>query len=268
MTAGERWAAGELAELRAAGFSPAAWTRFLSESWRRAAATRRSRNSLARQAHVWSVAGLATGVRAAAGARRNGIAAPHPAAWAAWWLSAAAMLDWHLGMVEGPAGESRERLSAADGLTLVRVGLVPFIAAQRASDQATFAVLMTAAASTDVADGVLARRHGPTRLGRDLDAAADVLVGAAGVRAARRAGWIGPVAGRLALARHALPVAVVAAGYFGTDGRPTAFATTRPAAPALVGGLVVAPFAPHLANALVLGGSLAGLVLARPRSTG
>lgn len=268
MTDGERWAARELAALRANGFTLPAWGRFVSESSRRAAQTRRRRPALVRQARAWSAAGLAAGVTVATGARRAGHRAPRPASWAAWWLSTAVMLDWHLGMLEGPAGERRERLSRADALTLTRIAIVPFVAVQRASDGSAFAALLAVAASTDVADGMLARRCGPTRLGRDLDNVADVLVGVAGVRAASRAGWVGPAVARLALARHALPVALVAAGYFGAGRRPSAFGTMRPAAPAVVGGLVLGPFARRTASALLAGGSLAGLVLARPRSAG
>jgi phosphatidylglycerophosphate synthase len=86
---------------------------------------------------------------------------------AGWWLSVAAMLDWHLGMVEGPAGEGRQDLSSADALTLTRLWMVPLLAS--AQEQLAFTSLIAIAGLTDTLDGPLARRLGPTRLGRDLE---------------------------------------------------------------------------------------------------
>ncbi|MCA1699475.1 MAG: CDP-alcohol phosphatidyltransferase family protein [Actinobacteria bacterium] len=268
MTDGERWTADQLEVLRAARFMPLAWLRFLRSSFRRAALTRRERPELASQARVWAAAGYAAGLGASVGGRRAGIAAPRAAAWTAWWLATAAMLDWHLGMVEGSAGERRDRLSPADAVTLLRLGLVPFLAVDRSRgrDAAAYTVLLVAAGATDLVDGALARSHGPTRLGRDLDTVADVLVGGAGVRAARRAGWIraGPAA--LAAARYALPLAVVTASYLRSGHRPAHadFGATRLTAPALLGGLALSPQAPLLGDGLIVFGSLAALLLGWP----
>lgn len=268
MTDGERWAADELETLRAARFTPRAWLGFLRSSFRRAARTRRERPEVANQARRWAAAGYTAGLGASAAARRAGIAAPRPTAWTVWWLATAAMLDWHLGMVEGTGGERRDRLSPADAFTLLRLGLVPFLAVDRSRgpDADAYALLLLAAGATDLADGALARGHGPTRLGRDLDTVADMLVGGAGVRTARRAGWIRPGPAALATGRHALPVAVVTASYLGSGHRPAHadLAATRLTAPVLLGGLAVSPRAPLLGDALIASASLAALLLGRP----
>lgn len=264
MTTGEQWAATELNELRACRFHPRAWRRFLSASFERATQTRQDRPQLARQARIWSAAGLGAGLLVCASPR---VPSPRPSRCALWWLATAAMLDWHLGMVEGPEGEQRDRLSAADALTLSRIALVPFLSAQGAPEQASapaFTVLLALAAATDALDGALARRAGPTRLGRDLDTVADALTSTAAARAASRAGWLLPAAARLAAARSAIPVAVVTASYFRTGHRPPrdAFGATRRLAPALLAGLAASPISPRTGAALTGAASIGSLVLA------
>ncbi len=273
MTAGEHWAADQLQALRAAHFTGSAWWRFLVASWHRAGETRRARPALARQARAWSATGFCAGLAAVAGARQAGITAPRPAEWTVWWLATTAMLGWHLGMVEGPEGRGRERLGGADALTLARAGLVPFIAAQGSEpnrDRAPFASLLVLAAATDVVDGSLARSSGSTRLGRDVDAATDALVGLAASRAARRAGWLTPSAARLAIARYALPVGAVTATYFRTGRRlhRTAVGADPWAANAVLAALIASPTAPRLASVVARAGSLATLALAAARSRG
>jgi phosphatidylglycerophosphate synthase len=178
------------------------------------------------------------------------------------------MLDWHLGMVEGPGGEVRDRLSAADALTLARVSMVPFLAVhgdpERRSGPA-FSALLILAGATDALDGILARRTGETRLGRDLDPIADALTSAAAARAARQAGWLPASAARLATARSAIPLTSVAAGYFGTGRRPptSAFRATRPLSPVLLAGLIVAPLSARVGAALIGAASIGSLALAR-----
>jgi phosphatidylglycerophosphate synthase len=93
--------------------------------------------------------------------------------WAFWW----AMVDWHLGMVETRAGRERA-LSAADALTLTRLWAAPVV--RRHPEP----WLVAAGLATDLLDGALARRAGPTRLGRDFDSTADTLFLDAALRGA------------------------------------------------------------------------------------
>jgi CDP-diacylglycerol--glycerol-3-phosphate 3-phosphatidyltransferase len=261
MTAGEHWASERLLALRAAGFRPGAWVRFVAASLDRASDTHRARPELASQARGWAAVGLLTGLAAAWVARCAGASAPRPRGLMAWWLATAAMLDWHLGMLEGPDGEQRDRLGAADAITLGRVGLVPFVtAAGRGSgrDRAAFSTLMAAAALTDALDGRLARRRGATRLGRDLDTIADVLVKLAAARAAWRAGWLTAASARVLIACQGAGVALTTASYFSTGRRRAAASgEVRWSPPALLSGLALAPRAPRLGNALVTAASLA-----------
>jgi phosphatidylglycerophosphate synthase len=118
-------------------------------------------------------------------------------------------------------------------------------------------MLMATAALTDALDGRLARRSGATRLGRDLDTIADVLIKLAAARAARRAGWLAAASAHVLVACQGAGVALATASYFGTGRRRAAVTSeARWSAPALLGGLVVAPRAPRVGNALVAGASL------------
>jgi phosphatidylglycerophosphate synthase len=175
------------------------------------------------------------------------------------------MLDWHLGMVEGSAGESRAQLSAADALTLSRIGLAPILAAQGrrpCPNRSAFAVLLAVAAMTDALDGSLARRVGPTRLGRDLDTVADASTAMAAARAAWIAGWLPGGAVSLTVARSAAPIAILATTYFLTAGRPPAetLEATRGLAPAVLGGIAAAPFAPRAGAVVTTVASIASLL--------
>jgi phosphatidylglycerophosphate synthase len=264
MTAGERWAESELELLRAGRLRPRAWARFLVASWRRAAATRQARPELARQARGWAISGLVAGLTARHVAVARGLPAPTRRSWSLWWLATTAMLDWHLGMLEGPDGQPREHLEAADAITLARVGLVPFLAASR--DGRQFTALVVTAGASDYLDGRLARRAGATRLGRDLDRAADVAVKVAAAHAARRADWLSPAAATLVAAAPIVATATVATSYFATGHAPATDAplAARPIAPVLVGGLALAPSARSAANVLVMTASLATLASAHP----
>ena len=270
MTNGEQWAAAELDALRAGRFGPRAWWHFLRASFRRAKETRRNKPELVSQSRIWSAAGLGIGMTVCAWPR---IASPRPRRFALWWLTTAAMLDWHLGMLEGPDGEPRDRLGTADALTLTRIALVPFLAAHGDPEQSsasTFTALLALAGTSDALDGVLARHAGPTRLGADLDTIADALTVAAATRAGRRAGWLPGGASRLSATRTAAPIAVVTASYFRTGRRPAtdAFGATRRLAPALLTGLAIAPFYRRTGAGLTSAASIGSLALAwHTRST-
>ncbi len=179
LTDGERWTRAALARGRAAGWRPRVVAVFLAAARERSAQDRRARPELTRRSRRWSAAGAGAWIAGAAlapGPLRRRVV-PGLASWAA----TAALLDWHLGMVQTPAGVPRP-LGAADAATLARVWLAP-LAAERAAPAA-----LIAGFATDVADGRLARRSAPTRFGRDFDGQADAVFVAAALLGARRAG--------------------------------------------------------------------------------
>jgi phosphatidylglycerophosphate synthase len=261
LTPGERWSKHALEDLRGARYRPAAWVRFLGDSFVRWLEVRRARPELARQAMRWS----ATGVLGAGTAREfiaaRGLPAPRRAPALAWWAATAAMLDWHLGMAETLRGEARQ-LSIADALALIRAGLAPFAAAA-APDARLFLVVLGTGAATDLADGPLARRTGATRLGRDLDYAADVALLAAATSAARRAGWLPGAAARMIAARSAAPAVTFALGYFKDAHRPRTqhFGDAHWTAPLLYGGLAIAALGRPRAGGMLAGAASLGAVV-------
>ena len=219
-TEGERWARELLDRLRERRFSAAAWRDFLGDSLRRARTTRARRPGVTRQSRRWGAIGLAAALPFG----------PRPAAWwALWW----AMVDWHLGMLETADGRPRP-LRAQDALTLARLWAAP-IARDRPDP-----LLIAAALVTDLADGALARRDGPTRLGRDLDSTADTLFLDQALRGAVDRHGLDPALLTLERARLAIGTAVVFASYFGRS-EPTPPMGNREPAAALAGaGLLLA----------------------------
>ena len=263
-TGGERWARQLLADLRDDGSAPAAWIRFLRSSFERAREVRTARPDLARQSRRLGLAGLTAWI-AVRGAMRVGILPPvrRRAGGLTWWAMTWCMLDWHLGMVEGPAGERRERLSAADAVTLARFWLVPLLSACAGRRRQFLAVLAIGSAS-DLSDGLLARRSGPTRLGRDLDTTADIAFFTTGVAAAARSGWIDRRAPAVLATRYVVGVAFVALHYFTRAERPapSVFPETRWTAPFLAAGLAAGAGGRRRAGtALVAGSAVAALLL-------
>lgn len=266
LTTGERWSRELLAGLRADGYRPAAWVSLLDQSFAHAAASRGARPALARQARRWGIAGAAATLAAApAGCARR-------LAGLAWWATCWAMLESHIGMVEGPGGEPRARLSGADALTLLRLGLVPHAAAP--ADRTRWAATIIAAAASDVADGRLARRAGPTRLGRDLDSYADAAFLAAALSSAARAGWLPRGAATATLARQGAGLAFTSVHWFARCAPPPLSADTRwAAAPTTAGLLLAAGGARRTAAGVLAATTTAALVahataLARDRRAG
>lgn len=251
LTDGERWSRDLLAGLRAEGYRPGAWLDFLARSFERAASARGERRALARQARRWGIAGAGASVIAAHAARLP------PRRCLAWWGLCWAMLEWHLGMVEGSRGEPRAALSAADALTLARLGLVPFAAAP--TGRGSWGAAVALAAASDAADGRLARRAGATRLGRELDSSADAAFFSAAALGAARAGWIARPVALASLGRHVGGVGFVACHWF-AHGSPPPLAerSTRWAtAPSAAGLLLAAAGARRTAGALLFAGSAA-----------
>ena len=220
LTEGEQWSRDLLDQLRAARFTPAAWHDFFADALERSRVVRARRPDLTRQSRRWGAIGLAA-------------ALPFGAAPAAWWALWWALLDWHLGMLETPEG-ARRPLRAQDALTLVRLWAAPV--ARRHPEP----WLVAAALGTDLADGVLARRHGPTRLGRDFDSTADTLFLDQALRGAVERRGLSPAPLRLERARLAIGAAVVIASYFGRSEPTPAMRHREPAAVLAGAGLLLA----------------------------
>ncbi|HET9073558.1 MAG TPA: hypothetical protein VFN48_03185 [Solirubrobacteraceae bacterium] len=234
LSAGERWAREELGRLREAGWRPGAQVTFIRAAQARANATRSARPRLARQELVWCGAGaLAWAVLA----RRSptGVFARRRRQGLVWWTGTALMLDWHLGMLETPAGEP-VGLHGADALTLLRAWLVPAVA------DAADPRLVLLGALSDLGDGALARATRTTRLGRDLEGLADVCFGLAALAGAVRAGHVSPWAARLERGRLLAGI-VYATGTYLVAGRapdPALLRSGRDSAPLRAAALVVA----------------------------
>lgn len=258
---GERWTEEVLAELRDSRYSTAGWTCFLRRSLDRAATERRRRPALARQVRGFGAAGMAMWLATQHCLRAVGRHPPAVLAGGAWWAAAWAMLRWHIGMVEGENGGRCEQLSAADAATLGRLWAAPLLL-MRDPRRVDFAVLTVFCGLSDLADGRLARRAGPTRLGRSLDHSADVAVSAAAAVAVARAGWVSRGPAGLLLARGAGSVLFASAHYFiQAQAPPRDFAGARWTGSVLYAGLVAAALGrPRTADALVglsaLGGAL------------
>jgi phosphatidylglycerophosphate synthase len=220
LTEGEQWSHDLLDRLRADGFTPGAWRRFFAAAFRRARVVRSRRPELVAQSRAW---GLAGGLAALPFGPRTVLS------WVAWW----AMVDWHLGMVETADGRGR-RLVAADALTLARLWAVPVVRRHPAP------WLVAAGMATDFADGALARRAGPTRLGRDFDSTADTLFLAAALRGAAERHRLDSRLLELERARLVVATCVTFASYFGASEPAPVLVRRAPAAALAAAGALLA----------------------------
>jgi hypothetical protein len=146
LTEGERWTVEALFDLRRGRYRLRAWARFVDASLERSRTTCRARQQLARQARRWGFYGALAWV-AAWRLGWRGRVRPRLAPGLAWWALVWQMLDWHLGMAEGGDGVPRERLSAADAVTLVRFWLVPALPALARSSTGLPAAIAAASAT-------------------------------------------------------------------------------------------------------------------------
>jgi phosphatidylglycerophosphate synthase len=274
VTAGEQWTRDRLAELRARHYRLGAWAEFLRLSLERAREARRARPELERQLERWMLGWLAASAATQSLAPLRLLPVVPCRRELALWTTTGLLLRWHLGMVEGPEGQPRARFSPADAATLGRLWITPRL--RRSGDRpAVLLSLLAAGGASDVLDGQLARRYGETRLGRDLDRAADVIFFAAAGAAARRGGLVGVRASRAMTFRAVAPAAYTTGHYFLRGGppsyRPTSavrvanavvFAAVALAATGRDGGdaLVAA------ASAAALAGQAVGVLRARPRA--
>ena len=249
LTAGELWAREQLRLLLDARFAPRAVARFLADSQRRCNAQRRARPLVARRMRRWILCGALLWAGLALAGRE-----PFRRRWrafAAWWSLTWLMLDWHAGMLETADGRPRN-LGPADACTLARVWLVP------AAADAPAPWMCVLALATDGLDGKLARATAPTRLGRDLEGAADAAFAIAALSGARRQGWIGPAACAAELARLGIASGYAAAVWFGSAQAPPPHVLHAPrsSTPVRAAGLAAAGLGRRrLADALLLGGA-------------
>jgi phosphatidylglycerophosphate synthase len=232
LTEGERWSRELLDRLRAEHFGAAAWARFFGDAFRRARVVRARRPGLVRQSRRWGAVGFAAalpfGVRPLA-------------SWAVWW----AMVDWHLGMVETEDGSERA-LTTADALTLGRLWAAPIV--RRHAEP----WVVCAGMASDLADGLLARRAGSTRLGRDLDSTADTLFLDAALRGAVERHGLDPRLLAFERARLLVGATVTLRRYFGGSEPAPVQANRGPAAfIAAAGALLAVGGRPRAAEALI-----------------
>ena len=248
LTDGEQWSRDLLDRLRARRFSPPAWRDFVADALRRSRQVRARRPGLTRQSRRWGAIGLAAAVPFG----------PRPAAWwALWW----ALVDWHLGMVETADGKDRP-LRAQDALTLARLWAAPVV--RRHPEP----WLVAAALATDALDGALARRGGPTRLGRDLDSTADTLLLDQALRGLIDRGDLHPALLTLERARLALGAAIVLASYFGRSTPTPPMSNREPAAVLAAGGLLLATTGRRTSATAALTAATACRALIRVRASG
>jgi phosphatidylglycerophosphate synthase len=253
VTEGEAWARELLSELRAQGYRPHAWLRFLARSFERARATRQERPHEHLQALLIGVAGVASW--AALAPFRPYLAL----AGALWWTVVIAMLDWHLGMLEDDHGYPIRRLGLPNLLSLARLGLMPAVLT---ASPGLLAALLIPAGLSDFLDGPLARRRREeTRLGVWLDGSADTVVLSAAAVGAVRHGLLSWWVAGLVVARQAAPWLLVAAAYF-IRGEPPQIrraASGKAAGMLLFGGLLLGALRLPGAVPFVVLGAVGGL---------
>lgn len=256
-TEGELWARRELDSLRSDGYGPRAWGDLIGHSLRRSRETALTRPERLRRARLWGAAGVVVAAGAPVVLRRAGLPAPSRSGFVAWAMAEAAMLEWHLGMVEGCDG-SAARLDGADLLTLARAWSAPICLRAPASPRFA-AALLTATALSDLLDGPLARRHGATRLGASIDPVADVSVLAGLAIGARRESLLSRAAAATLVLRITVSASRSAWTYLGHGSPPPApwRTQTRPAAIPVSLGLEAAFVgAPRVGSWLVGAGSI------------
>ncbi len=160
-------------------------------------------------------------------------------------------------MIESEDGEPRN-LGPADALTLARAFLVPVIAHD------LDAAALTAAAVSDLLDGIAARATVPTRAGRDLEGLVDAAVLAAALRCAHRTGRLSPAVIALELGRITAGFGYTVAVYFARTQAPsrTVLRAGRLTTPLRLAGLMAAGRGwRRSADALLATGSLISILL-------
>jgi phosphatidylglycerophosphate synthase len=259
VTDGERWTRDALAELRAAGFRPRAWRRFVGASFDRAQEQRAASRSARSELGALTGSGLLAWAIVAVGGH------PTLALVGAIWVAALGlMVDWHLGMLETPDGRRLHSLGIANLLTIGRGAVLPLVLVLDADG---LVVALVALGLLDVADGAVARaRDERTRLGAWLDGSIDTLAVLGLVVGAARVDAVSPWLVALVLGRLATPWVAIGLRSF-RDAAPPAAHTIRAGgwaarAPGLVAsaGLVLALLGYRAGAALMVVGVAASFV--------
>lgn len=237
LTEGERWTVDQLVALHDGDYRPLAWAELIRASLQRSAKVRRARPELVRQARRWEIAGALAWLGASRALRSEDRAAPRVRRGLIWWAGVGKMLDWHLGMAEDDDGMQREGLSRADAVTLTRLWLVPLLGEVQGSPP-RLSALIVLGGITDWLDGALAGSES-TRLGRDLDTAADLCFFGAATRAVYCAGRLPGFAAAALGTRYLTGLSLGVALTFRYARRPV-IASRRWGAPLRAGGLALA----------------------------
>ena len=254
MTDGELWTRQVLADLRACSYRPGAWRTFVAESFARARIDRRAHPHEHRQIVLMAAIGACAWLAAAPWS-------PLVAAIAiVWWLVVVTMLDWHVGMLQRPDGRSLGGVGAPNLISLARLGAAPVLLMLKPLG---IGVAILIFAASDIADGVLARRHDlVTRLGRWLDGAADGVMLVTAVLVLTAHGVIAAWVTAIVVARHAAQWAGVGVGYFARGVAPSSdhVVPARAAGAVIVAGIVAAPLARGLGATLIVAGAAGGVI--------
>lgn len=223
-----------LAELRASGYRPIGWERFLARSWRQARETARAHPALTASwrrvcGTLMLVQAGAVALEAWLGVEGNGDAgatARRAGPFAALWLAMAeADVYVHLGLNNATRGAAVfESLGAPTTLTLARRGIAGLLwghlLTRRPATRSYLALALVAALTTDIADGAIARvQRRTTRLGGYMDGLADFELWTALALTLGTRGLIPRWLLRLLLVRWLGPLAVAYAAYFGKVSR-------------------------------------------------
>jgi hypothetical protein len=234
LTDGEQWSRLELARLSDGGWTPRAWRRFIRAAFTRADDNRRRRGAVSAQARRWAAVGAGAWLLVSR-RRPNSPFAAAGHGGLIWWAGSAAMLDWHLGMLETEAGDPTA-LNGADALTLARAWLVPAVAC------APTPGLLMLGGLTDIADGRVARATRCTRFGRDLEGTVDAAFSVAALRGAARTQSLSRLPLWLERARLSAGFAYISGAYFGAGTAPdrVVLHSARSAAPVRFAALIAA----------------------------
>ncbi len=173
-------------ELREGGYGVGAWGAFWRGAWRRTVELRRAEPRRLLGFWVWAGLGLVLGSGIWAGAFWGGAAGNQLETVLGWlgWYGLICGWTWlHVGRIRREDGTHFDRFLIPNGLSFLRLGLAPLVAAPmlvgglqaHALTRLALAAVLATLALSDLADGWIARwRNQHSVLGRVLDPMADL----------------------------------------------------------------------------------------------